>query len=55
MLLLGIILAPPFTGSKNEPVAHVGDFAGPAAVMVREALPAAKAVDDGFDLQELAL
>ena len=53
MLVLAVILAPAFAGSKTEPVAHVGDLAHPATVEFRLAFTPAEALDDVFDLQEL--
>ena len=55
MLMLGVVFFPALAGGKGEPVAHVGDLAGPAPVEFGGALAAAEALDDGFDLKEFGL
>ena len=55
MLVLGVVLAPAFAGGKKEPVAHIGDFGRPAAILFRQAFAPPEAVNDGFDLQKLGL
>src|SRR5690606_5959156 len=55
VLVFAVVLAPAFAGGEQEPVAHVGDLGGPAAILLRQAFAAAEAVDDGLDLEKPGL
>ena len=54
MLVFTAVLTPAFTGGKHKPVAHIGDFGGPFAVLVSLPGAAAQALNDGLDLQEFS-
>ncbi len=55
MLVLAAVLAPALAGGEGEPLTHVGDLGGPAAIQIAEPVASAEAVDDGSHLQELGL
>ena len=55
MLVLAVVLTPALAGGEKEPVAHIGDFLRPAAILFGQPFATPKTVDDGLDLQEFCL
>ena len=55
MLVLGLVIHPPFRGRKRKPVPDVGDLLGPSAVGVGVVGTATEPFDEGPHLEELPL
>ena len=53
VLELGVVLAPALACGEHEPVAHVGDLGGPAAIQLRTPLASSETLDDRPYLQKL--